>query len=222
MCRMAGFSFSKKTDISWIFKYVQRMAKEGMEAPHSHGYGYLLLDEKQTLNLFKDIRPIFDVEPIRTEGTLGLIHARLASPGVPVSRNQLHPFYLNGKYFVHNGTIKSAKMDNVYESDSYEYFTKISNFSSFAELVEKLKMFANFEDFTGANFLIVNEIEEALYVGCLFKTKKEYYTLYYKENEDGLVVFSEKYDDSFKSIKNGDVFKVKNGKIEEVSSIYES
>ncbi|MGC8902105.1 MAG: class II glutamine amidotransferase [Fervidobacterium sp.] len=225
MCRMAGFSFNTPQNISNIIGFTKIMAQFGIESPHNDGWGCVLSDGSKTLQ-YKSIKPIYQddlgLTKIDEEFKIGIIHARLASKGLPKTTLQLHPFHKKGMYFAHNGTIKSAKRENVYQSDTYEYFENISEFKSLYELAKNIESFAKENEFTGMNFIIFDEIEETLYVCCLYKDtpkNREYFTLHYYEEDGNFIVYSEKYSPHFKPMENGEIFKIRDGKITEKAMI---
>ncbi len=220
MCRMAGFSFDDNKDISEIFEIVKSMALNGMEAPHNDGWGCFCKNDVNHI-LYKSLRPIYEdsynINKITEEKfKLGLIHARLASKGLPKTTLQLHPFYINGRYFAHNGTIKSAKRENIYSSDTYEYFENIALFKDTFDLGQKIKDYAQKNEYSGMNFLMIDEIEKALYVCCLYtdsERNREYFTLHYYNDDADFIVYSEKFSNDYKSMENGELIKVVAGKI---------
>lgn len=220
MCRMAGFSFDDNQNISEIFEFVKSMALNGMEAPHNDGWGCFCKNDVNHI-LYKSLRPIYEdsynINKITEEKfKLGLIHARLASKGLPKTTLQLHPFYINGRYFAHNGTIKSAKRENIYNSDTYEYFENIVSFRDTIELAQKIRDYAQKNEYSGMNFLMIDEVEKSLYVCCLYnysERNREYFTLHYYNDENNFIVYSEKFSSDYKPMENGELLKVVAGKI---------
>ncbi|MFN6991911.1 MAG: class II glutamine amidotransferase, partial [Fervidobacterium sp.] len=175
MCRMAGFSSRSKANLTYVIKVVQHMAEYGLEAPHNDGWGLIALSYSHKL-LYQSITPIYKDPSILqltdaieyNEYKIGIVHARLASEGLPKTTLQLHPFQINNRYFAHNGTIKTSLRKNIYNSDTFEYFEKIASFKSLNELAELVKSYAKKHTFTGMNFLMVDEIDKALYICCLY------------------------------------------------------
>ncbi|MFN3691376.1 MAG: class II glutamine amidotransferase [Fervidobacterium sp.] len=230
MCRMAGFSSKSGINLIHIIEPVKHMAKYGLEAPHNDGWGMIGLSETYKLQ-YQSINPIYedllilDLNNIISTAAykLGIVHARLASEGLPKTTLQLHPFYINGKYFAHNGTIKSALKNNVYSSDTFEYFESISSFGSLGELSELIRFYSQKHTFSGMNFLMVDELDRALYVCCLYAPSdknEKYYTLYYKKSNGTFFVFSEKIIQESFPMKNGELFKVIDGEIVEKTNIF--
>lgn len=224
MCRMAAFSTKEVVDISSLFEIVSWMAKNGKKAEHSDGYGVLVFDEiskfeyKTTVPIYDDFRGRELVKQIH--GKLGLIHARKASQGVPVGLQQLHPFHIRGRYLAHNGTITGADRSNAFQSDTYGFFSNVVDFEDFESLVNNVKRYISTHDFTGVNFLLVDEFEKALYVGCIYKKDVDYFTLHYKIDALGFYVYSEQMEDSLLEMENGEILKVVEGNIVEQGKVF--
>ncbi len=220
MCRMAGFSSSKGLEISKVINFTKRMASQGMESPHNDGWGIVAMNNDEKI-ILKSIKPIYEDEKVNflSENqtyNLGIVHARLASSGLPKTTLQLHPFYINGKYFAHNGTIKSAKRENIYDSDTYEYFENIVSFKDTIDLAQKIKDYAQKNKYSGMNFLMIDEVEKALYVCCLYtysERNREYFTLHYYNDDNNFIVYSEKFSSDYKPMENGELLKIVAGRI---------
>lgn len=218
MCRMAGFSSKNDFGISQILDFTKRMARYGLESPHEDGWGIVALNRKEKI-IYKSIVPIYEDPKIDLFGmglySLGIVHARLASSGIPKTGLQLHPFHIDGRYFAHNGTVKTARRLNIYDSDTYEYFEFISRFRNVYELAENIGKYAQNNKYSGLNFLMIDEVEMALYICCLYSDQNlsSYYTLHYHNDEENFVVFSEPLDNSYVPMKNGELLKVIDGKI---------
>lgn len=223
MCRMGGFSLRSPKQIGWVIEYVSKMASEGKSAPHGDGFGYVLLSDHSFL-YGKFFVPIYESKINLTETyKLGIVHARKASEGVPLGLRQVHPFCTGEKFFAHNGTVYSAKRQNPYESDTFDYFESIKDFKNFSELLENVRRFIRLNSYSGLNFLLLDGEHGALYVCCLFNKERtdDYFVLHYKESEEGFYVFSERYDESFRPMVNGELFKVVDGKIVERGNVFD-
>ncbi|ODN29790.1 hypothetical protein A4H02_08790 [Fervidobacterium thailandense] len=221
---MAGFSLVNPGGIGWISEFVSRMAREGKGAPHGDGFGYVLVSDDAFVYA-KFFTPIYESNE-KPAGTfkLGIVHARKASEGVPLGVRQVHPFYSGEKFFAHNGTVFSAARTNPYESDTFDYFASVKDFENFQGLVLKIRSFAQSNRYSGLNFLMLDTLENALYVCCLFNSERtdDYFVLHYKESSEGFFVFSEKYDNSYQTMANGEVLKVLNGRIVERGNVFDA
>ncbi|MBO8139071.1 MAG: hypothetical protein J7J43_07935 [Thermosipho sp. (in: Bacteria)] len=208
MCRMIGFSFKNDTLINDLFKSLQDMSKNGLKSPHLHGFGIYAINEYNEVLFHKFEEPIYEKEVSFPSLKIGIIHARKASPDFHIGFLQIHPFIdRNGTAFCHNGTIHTLKRENIFKSDSYEYFLKIKNFTDTNDLSKKLKTFIQENEFTGLNFLMIKD--DKLYAFCYFNKDPEYYTMWHSEN----VISSESLGSNFKMVKKGELLIFENGKL---------
>ncbi|HOQ38848.1 MAG TPA: class II glutamine amidotransferase [Fervidobacterium sp.] len=230
MCRMAAFSMRQHANVSWIIEYVKHMALCGQKGPHSDGWGYVLIGDDRKIECKSLIPAYDDKDMLLTDDqkfNIGIVHARQASKGLPKTKMQLHPFYKDGKYFAHNGTISTANRKNVFSSDTYDFFEHVLPFNDFEELIRLVREYAKSEEFSGINFLLIDEAEDSLYVGCCYGSKEDedYFTLYYSCEDDCFSVFSEnplgKALGNYEPMKNGEVFKVLAGKIVERRNLFD-
>ena len=226
MCRMAAFSTVSKVSVLNVFKHVSEMAINGKGSPHNDGYGIVILDDVRKYE-YKSLTPIYEdvlganlLKDIY--GSCGIIHARKASDGIPVGVQQLHPFYIEGKYLAHNGTITDADKSNPFKSDTYDFFYNIFKFKTFNELLGNIKKYIDIHDFSGMNFFILDELDGSLYVGCIYNCNEDYFTLHYKLDQLGFFVYSEKVinEEPMTSMRNGQVLKIKDGKIIEEGKVF--
>jgi len=224
MCRMAAFSLLNNVCVSEVFDKVSLMAKDGRGAPHNDGYGLIILNDSMKYE-YKSIKPIYEDTNFKMlcekiSGKIGIIHARKASPGIPIGLQQLHPFYIEGKYLAHNGTIRNANRSNLFNSDTYDFFLSIHNFRDFVSLLNNVKAYVEAHDFSGINFLLLDELDNSLYVGCIYMGDTDYFTLHYKADKTGFFVYSEDLYDSLAPMENGQIFKVRNGEIIDEGKVF--
>jgi len=225
MCRMAAFSSSNDICIVEVFDKVSVMAERGRGAPHDDGYGLIIQSQFEKFE-HKSTKAIYEDADFRKlceklQGEIGIIHARKASPGIPVGLQQLHPFYIEGRYLAHNGTISDANKTNLFQSDTYDFFLSIHDFKDFEDLLNNVKKYVEAHNFSGINFLLLDELDNSLYVGCIYNGDSKYFTLYYKVDKTGFFVYSqEDVDDSLVPMKNGQIFKVRNGEIIEEGKVF--
>jgi len=222
---MAAFSSSNDICVAEVFNKVSVMAKHGRRAPHDDGYGLIILSEFEKFE-YKSTKPIYEDIDFRmfcdkVQGEIGIIHARKASPGIPVGLQQLHPFYIEGRYLAHNGTISDANKTNLFQSDTYDFFLSIHDFKDFEDLLNNVKKYVEAHNFSGINFLLLDELDNSLYVGCIYNGDSKYFTLYYKVDKTGFFVYSqEDVDDSLVPMKNGQILKVRSGEIIEEGRVF--
>lgn len=208
MCRMVGFSFKNDTLINDLFKSLQDMSKNGLKSPHPHGFGIYAINEKNEILFHKFEEPIYEKEVSFPSLKLGIIHSRKASPNSQIGFLQIHPFIdKNGTAFCHNGTIYTSKKNNIFKSDSYDYFLNIKDFTNIDDLSKKLKSFIQENEFSGINFLMIKDYK--LYAFSYFKKDPEYYTMWHSEN----IISSESLGTNFKMVKKGELLIFENGKL---------
>jgi len=235
MCRMAAFSLKKVEDISWVIEYVKQMARFGKKGPHCDGWGYVLLNTNKKVE-YKSISPAYDDNKSPNlndeKFEMGIVHARLASDGLDKTRLQLHPFYKDGKYFAHNGTIITANRQNPYDSDTYDFFKHVASFENFGHIVKLVREYGEENEFSGMNFLMIDDLTDELYVGCYYtpgQDRKDYFTLFYGCDDERFFVFSERPVNDYSKIpsseyrlmQNGEIFKVSSGKIVERGNVFD-
>lgn len=215
MCRMIGFSFEEERSVNVFFKHLQLMAQSGKGAPHNHGWGIYALKDGAVI-YYRSPKPAYEDEIVPFFAKVGIFHARKASEHLPITFLQLHPFIDNkGKAFCHNGTIYNINYSSI-DSDTYYYFMKVKDFSTYEDLALKIVKVAEEYRHTGMNFLMVNNDELVVY--CGYSENREYYTLWY-EDKDGFVVSSEPMNEGFKPMDNRTIFVVRKGKIDRILKI---
>ncbi|WP_234970289.1 class II glutamine amidotransferase [Marinitoga hydrogenitolerans] len=207
---MVGFSFNEIRESSFLFEHLKQMSKSGIESPHSHGWGMAIKYNDKEIIFHKSINPIYNEKRINIEGYIGIMHSRKASPKLEKTFLQLHPYFIKDTFFCHNGTIYMDQINNVFGTDSFEYFKYINDFSNEDELKRKIKLFSEKNKYTGINFLMIKN--DKLYAFCKYKKEKEYYTMWYSE-KNGVIISSEKLDDSFQPFENGMFLIAFNGEI---------
>ena len=122
-----------------------------------------------------------------------MLHARKASPGIPISYAFTHPFKQNGWYFCHNGTIYDYRIKE--KSDAQQLFDQILyNMKSFPRPEEAIRTTVNsLKDYSALNFILLRD--DIAYVLCMYgnrgKSTPEYYTMKYLQEKDYIIVSSE-------------------------------
>ncbi len=213
MCRMIGFSFTEDDEVSSLFELLKKFAKSGLHSPHTDGWGCYLKNSDNNIFCYKNINPVYEDKIDNFNSYLGIFHARKASPGLPHGMLQLHPFLADNSVFAHNGTIKDANLDNPFSSDSFDLFNNLRDFADFEDLGKRIISFKNKHLFTSINFLMIKD--DSFYVLNLYNEEEDYYTLWLKEDQKGIVVSSETVNEFSKPLKNGDLLKIVSGKIVE-------
>ncbi|RTZ95534.1 MAG: hypothetical protein DSY90_13090 [Deltaproteobacteria bacterium] len=241
MCRMLGMygEIEQWKDIVLAFS---RQAETGKVPPkkgilpgHKDGWGMAASDPGNKSMVILARHPgsaadsnqfIQTLAAIEKEPAIFICHLRKASPGIPVTSENVHPFSARGFCFIHNGTIYQA--DSLSRDPSLrltsngsdsEYFfhyllsqlVKNSpppvNAPSIARAISKLNV-----DYTAVNCFLSNGRE--LFVIRRFKKHPDYYTLYTCVFPRGIVIASEPVEldgldpDRWKIIKNDTILKI--------------
>lgn len=213
MCRMIGYSFKEKKvkNVDFLFEHLKTMSKNGLKSPHNHGWGIATKISKKEVFFHKSITPVFNENNYNFKGYMGIMHSRKASDHLGKNIFQLHPYLIDDTFFCHNGTIRSIDPKNIFGTDSFEYFSYIYPLENIEDLKEKINNFSEKNEYSGINFLMMKD--DYLYALCKYKENKEYFTLWYKEEEKGVIVTSEKIDETFSPFENNQLFIIKNGEI---------
>ncbi|MGQ9856464.1 MAG: class II glutamine amidotransferase [Fervidobacterium sp.] len=224
MCRMAAFSSNEYIEVGKIINSVSEMAKNGKNAPHDDGYGFVLFTKERKLE-YKSVVPIFEDDFWKSvvegfKASAGIVHARKASENLDKTKLQLHPFHISGKYLAHNGTVYDANIENDFRSDTYDFFLNIFSFDIFEALIDNVRKYIANHKYSSLNFLLYDEKEDSLYVGCIYSRSPDYFTLYYDQNEAGFVVYSENVNGDLTPMENGEILKVSNGKITQKGRVF--
>lgn len=197
-------SIGKNSDLSSYFDFLVHMAKNGLNAPHNDGFGYVLYNKGQisVKRSVDEITPETDLY-----GSTIIAHARkISSSSKSIINTQ--PFVNGMISFAHNGTIKG--LGDSRRSDSYFYFKKI--LKSFPEAIENIRQM----DFTSINFIITDGIYAAAYREA--RVDKGYYSLFYKIDEERFTVSTEVMDGKWYEIENQTLVVYRNGKVKEYSA----
>lgn len=194
-----------------------KLADSGMVPPvaiepgHKDGWGMAMSDQEQTamLEIKRQMgsarEASFYRDAIRATGYqphIFLCHLRKASPGIPVTPANAHPFIKNPWAFIHNGTIydpETLPRDRSFQltsdgSDSEYFFcyllSALSAVSENCRLNALCSAMASLKiSYTGANCMLSNGSE--LFAIRDYMRFGEYLSLYYCPLPKGVVICSE-------------------------------
>ncbi len=216
MCRLLGvygkIDFWKEI----VFEF-QNQAENGKVPPneppgHKDGWGITSSNPDNTAMIPIDRQlgsayqsPIYKekILSFETKPHIVLGHLRKASPQISISFPNVHPFFLEEWAFIHNGTIYNAEAlprdssllftsDN---SDSEIYFHYlITHLKKRDESAKKLEAIVSALESISVSFSSLNCIlgnGDELFVVRWCEHLQEYYTLYYYELEEGIIIASE-------------------------------
>jgi len=216
MCRLLGvygeINFWKEI----VLKF-QNQAENGKVPPnfppgHKDGWGITSSNPDKTAMIPIDRQlgsanqsPVYKekVLSFETQPHIVLGHLRKASPQISISLSNVHPFFSEEWSFIHNGTVYNAEAlpkdssllftsDN---SDSEIYFHYLithlkkrdKSTKSLDVIVSALESIS--VTYTSLNCILGNG--EELFVVRWCDQLPEYYTLYYYELEEGIIIASE-------------------------------
>lgn len=109
MCRLLAFSSPEPTSFADLLGEATRSFID-LSHKHADGWGAAWVTPDGTIGLRKSARPAFDdPEALSTlsdvRSTALIFHLRWASPGIPVTPENAHPFLLGQTAFAHNGSL---------------------------------------------------------------------------------------------------------------------
>lgn len=216
MCRLLGIygniHFWKE-----IFLEFQNQAEDGIVPPnlppgHKDGWGITSSNLEKTAMIpierqlgSANQSPLYTerVDSFENQPHTVLGHLRKASPQIPISLPNVHPFFLEEWAFIHNGTVYNAETlprdssllltsDN---SDSEFYFqfliTQLKQRGEYTKSVDTIvsALESISVSFTSLNCIFGNG--EEMFVVRWCEQLPKYYTLYYYELEEGIIIASE-------------------------------
>lgn len=215
MCRLMGFVSNEKTTF-------EHMAGPGfpdfvaLSSIHCDGWGVSTIDkdeEKAHLVRAAEMAHTSSQFDSALKGAVadgGLLHLRWATPGLPVSENNSHPFVYEDFTFIHNGSINPPSAVDKFidpsfswmitgDTDSERYFyllmTEIKNHGFVAGVQRAVEIVKKHANFSSINAMIMNE--DLFIVIAEYDPEKspsfggpDYYDLNYRKDDDGVVVAS--------------------------------
>jgi predicted glutamine amidotransferase len=190
---------------------------EGMEPGHKNGWGMARSSNDKTamVPVIHRLGSALESERYRQAVTsmdevpdVFLGHLRKASDDIPVTFNNVHPFFHDGWAFIHNGTVYGAEslprdaslIPTSDESDTEYLFhyllTAIMTNPMNKRISETLAMAVSSlkADFTAVNSMLSNG--QDLYVISGYKKWEDYYTLHCYSLPAGVIISSEPIESS--------------------------
>ncbi|UCD79302.1 MAG: class II glutamine amidotransferase [Desulfobacterales bacterium] len=217
MCRLLAI-YGKVRFWKEIALEFQKLAESGLIPPvvdepgHRDGWGMAGASDDQT-TMFEiarraeaaDLSLAFrqTLESLDKQPPVFLIHLRKASPGVPVTIDNVHPFFNSGWAFCHNGTVhdpetlprnRDFKLTSRGSDSEYLFhflLTILSNRQANQNLLETVSknISALKTRYTALNCILSNGRE--LFVIRHFNQFAAYYGLYFYRLPKGMVICSE-------------------------------
>ncbi len=184
---------------------------------HGDGWGYVI-GRGGKLKSYRQVAPCWEdpeyLSLYHASVDLILLHARRASPMLPVDLYSTHPFKMGGWYFCHNGTIYDPDFRN--GSDSKKLFCKIlGNIALLGDVVAAIRETASMvKSYTALNLILLG-MGKAYVLNRYSREEQhrhpEYYTMKYIETRDYIVVSSERLktlDGDWRKLGNGALLQI--------------
>lgn len=212
MCRLMGFTAKVDTSLSTIAgSHFQEFA--ALADRHKDGWGFAT-----DSTLVKEVSPASKSttfnDAVLAKEKAALLHFRLATNGFPINENNSHPFMRDGISFIHNGAVTPSdflvdhispellpKLTGVTDSEKYFFgvLTLMKNRSlpdSFLQMVRTIK---ETKQYSSLNAMVLSE--DKYIIVCEFQQERvpadqpaDYYRLFYRVKENGVVVASSGWD----------------------------
>ncbi|MGD2099231.1 MAG: class II glutamine amidotransferase [Desulfobacterales bacterium] len=218
MCRLLGIygqvDFWK--DVVFEFRKLAETGKippiEDLTPGHKDGWGMAGSNAQKTamVEIVRQSGSAYEskkyqevVHSIKNPLHIFLCHLRKASPNIPISLANVHPFILDGWAFIHNGTLyqaESLRRDPGFvlssdgsDSEHFFHYLLTSLFENQAAK-DKLDILADAVssvtlEYTALNSLLSDGNELFIIRSC--QKYEEYYELFYYHLPDGVIISSE-------------------------------
>ena len=221
MCRLVGAVLREPKDLRPLLLDAPRglygVSLRGAKAPHRDGVGWAYRDVRERMRLHRwGASGLAGAETLpgalSVVATLLVAHARKASPEYRTALGalQAQPLVRDGLFLAHNGTIHDVDpLGETMGTDSQrlvEWLVARWRPRTPDRLTEVLRALAGMiRDYTAINLLLTEGT--CLYALCLYTRDSDYYTLHWREEDDGVVVASEPIDDrpGWKAFRNGEL-----------------
>lgn len=196
MCRLLYVKSSEPFNIgNQLHKFAQ-IAKSSKEY-QGHGWGLGFLNN-QDWQFYKNITPIWEDNLNQFgETQLMLAHARSAFRDRDISLQNNMPFYDAQHVFIFNGELHGVRIKIPGRIGAEKVFNFIKRFDrgDLRTAIERgVSLIVKRSSYVKAmNFIIADK--NIAYVVSQFNENKDYFTMYYKQSQEELVICSEKYDD---------------------------
>jgi predicted glutamine amidotransferase len=196
MCRLLYIKSRKSFKIGNQLQKFANMAKHSKEY-QGHGWGLAYLNN-QNWKFYKNLTPIWEDNLSQFgETRLLLAHARSAFRDRDISLQNNMPFHDERHVFIFNGELHGVRINIPGRIGAEKVFNFIKRFDGgdFTKAIEKgVSIIAKRSTYIRAmNFIIADK--NMAYVVCHYNEDMDYFTMYYKQSKQELVICSERYDD---------------------------
>ncbi len=225
MCRMLAIAPKKgsyvNADLLRGFRELAScgMVKPGVKPGHGDGWGMVTWNGEVPTYLGREpadawTDPNYEeachrIAQSRISSPL-LVHLRKASVGSKTIENT-HPFVIDQWAFAHNGTIRKmnlkGKTDSQWFFESLMHEKELSGGDLFLALKKRIGAVQEAYQYSSLTFLLSNGLDLFAYRDC--SGHKEYYTMYFTETSDAIVICQERFFRSnWQEVQNGQLLKV--------------
>jgi len=193
---------------------------EGKQGKFQHGDGWgVLYREGGELKRHRSTEPCWaDPNLDRfSDKEILLLHARRASPDIPVSLENTHPFqhHCCGQnwFFCHNGTVRESLpqfegLEGTTDSERL-FHLLLASYDEHDDLGSFQRVLEGLQDYTALNSFLLNR--RYLYLFNLYREHPRYYTLHIHRDERGALISSEPLPgfSGWEALENGTILREK-------------
>ncbi len=194
MCRLLFVQNKNEFNISEHLSKFAAIAKNSKEY-QGHGWGCSYLSDSEWIH-YKNITPIWEdnFEQFPKSKRL-IVHARSAFEDKDIVVENNMPFNDDKYIFIFNGELRGVKIKADGRIGAEKIFNFIKRFDKSGmdkalpkgvEIIEKKSAYIR-----AMNIIIAEK--EKVYYSSLFNEDEKYFTMHYKQSDDGLIICSEVY-----------------------------
>ncbi|MBT4823938.1 hypothetical protein HN695_01055 [Candidatus Woesearchaeota archaeon] len=213
MCRLLLVRTENEFKISKHLSSFADISKNSKEF-QGHGWGCSYLNNGKW-NTYRNIQPIWEdnLEQFNTTNLL-IGHARSAfkDEGIVIENNM--PFEDDKYIFIFNGELHGVKLNVEGRIGAEKIFNFIRRMEqgSAANMLEALQKSVEIiknrsRYIKSMNIIIVDKETNNIYLSTMFNEDEDYFTMHYKENENGIIICSDSYqnEEGWTKIENNTI-----------------
>ena len=195
MCRLLYINSNTEFEISEHLNKFAEISKNSKEF-QGHGWGFAYL-ENGDWKYYKNIKPIWEDDFSKFAKTKRLIvHARSAFQDKDIFVENNMPFYDDKYIFIFNGELSGVKIKEEGRIGAEKIFNYIKRFdkNGMEDALQKgVEIIKKRSSYVRAMNIIIADKDKA-YVTSNFNEDPDYFSMFYKKTDDGVIVCSEKYN----------------------------
>lgn len=205
MCRLLYVRSEEDFDFSVILEKFALIAKNSKEF-QGHGWGCAYLDSDKW-QIYKNIKPVWDDNFNQFGKTKTLIaHARSAFQDKDIRIENNMPFYSGDIIYIFNGELHGVKIQEKGRIGAEKIFNFILRFNKgnlFEALKRGISIIEKKSKYVRAMNIIMADRKKA-YLSSLFNEDNEYFSMYFKKDDDKLIICSDPFtdEDGWQKIEN--------------------